>query len=149
MSRSGIPTRRFRTDAVASAAKLVTPKRSAAPPVGLTVPMIVRGPLTKPSVSPDPGGTALGIAKTAGLIVFPPAGLAAIIERSKTAEGNACVAALKKVDEGGGPLSFFADAGKAIGDTVDSIGKGAGDAIDTIGEGAEDAIEGLKGLFGN
>ena len=117
--------------------------------VGLTVPMIVRGPLTKPSVSPDPGGTALGIAKTAGLIVFPPAGLAAIIERSKTAEGNACVAALKKVDEGGGPLSFFADAGKAIGDTVDSIGKGAGDAIDTIGEGAEDAIEGLKGLFGN
>jgi len=115
--------------------------------VGVTVPMIVRGPLTAPSVSPDPGGTALGIAKTAGLIVFPPAGLAAIIERSKATEGNACVAAIEKVDEGGGPLSFFGDAGQAISDTVDSVGQGAGDVIDTIGEGAEDAVEGLKGLF--
>lgn len=115
--------------------------------VGLTVPMIVRGPLAKPSVGPDPGGTALGIAKTAGLIVFPPAGLAAIIERSKAEKGNACVAAVDKVEEGGGPLGFFDDAGQAIGDTVDSIGEGAGDAIDTIGEGAEDAVEGLKGLF--
>jgi len=117
--------------------------------VGLTVPMIVRGPLTNPTATPDPGGTALGIAKTAGLIVFPPAGLAAIIERSRPQQGNACVAAVEKVEEGGGPLSFFGDAGKAISDTVDAVGEGAGDVIDTIGEGAGDAIEGLKGLFGN
>jgi uncharacterized protein involved in outer membrane biogenesis len=117
--------------------------------VGLTVPMIVRGPLANPSAHPDPGGTALGIAKTAGLIVFPPAGLAAIIERSKAEKGNACTAAVDKVEEGGGPAGFFDAAGKAVGDTVDTIGEGAGDAIDTIGEGAEDAIEGLKGLFSN
>ncbi|HKY93787.1 MAG TPA: AsmA family protein [Kiloniellales bacterium] len=118
--------------------------------VGLAVPMVVRGPLTKPSVTPDPAGTALGLAKTAGLIVFPPAGLAAIIgDRAVSGDGNACVAAVDKVEEEGGPLSFFEEAGSAISDTVESIGEGAGDTFDAIGEGAKDAVEGLKGLFSN
>ena len=118
--------------------------------VGLAVPMTVRGPLAAPTVAPDPAGTALGIAKTAGLIVFPPAGLAAIIgDRAVSQDGNPCVAAVEKVEEGGGPLDFFEDLGSATGEVIEDLGEGAGDVIDSLGEGAEDAVEGLKGLFGN
>ena len=116
--------------------------------VGLAVPVTVRGPLANPSIAPDPAGTALGIAKTAGLIVFPPAGLAAIIsDRASAQEGNACVAVTQEVEAKGGPESFFEDIGDAAGDAVEGAGEAIKDAGEAIGEGADDAIEGLKSIF--
>jgi uncharacterized protein involved in outer membrane biogenesis len=116
--------------------------------VGLAVPVTVRGPLASPSIAPDPAGTALGLAKTAGLIVFPPAGLAAIIsDRESAQEGNACVAVTQEVEAKGGPASFFEDLGGAAGDAVEGAGDALEDAGEAIGEGAEDAIEGIKSIF--
>jgi len=116
--------------------------------VGLAVPLTVRGPLANPSIAPDPAGTALGIAKTAGLIVFPPAGLAAIIsDRASAQQGNACVAVTQEVEAKGGPESFFEDIGDAAGDAVEGAGDAIKDAGEAIGEGADDAIEGLKSIF--
>ncbi len=122
--------------------------------VGVTVPVTVTGPLASPSIRPDPAGTALGLAKTAGLIVFPPAGLAAIIGDHKHVEGdNACVAAVQAVEKKGGPASFFEEVGKATGDAVDGLIHGAGEAVEdtgeAIGEGIQDATDGIKSLFGN
>lgn len=116
--------------------------------VGLAVPVMVRGPLLDPAIAPDPAGTALGLAKTAGLIVFPPAGLAAIIsDREQAQEGNACVAVTQEVEAKGGPDSFFESIGGAAGDLIEGAGDAAKDAGDAIEKGAEDAIEGLKSIF--
>lgn len=116
--------------------------------VGLAVPVTVRGPLRNPSIAPDPAGTALGLAKTAGLIVFPPAGLAAIIsDREQAQEGNACVAVTQEVEAKGGPESFFESIGGAAGDVIDGAGEAVKDAGEAIEDGAKDAVEGLKSIF--
>jgi len=116
--------------------------------VGLAVPVTVRGPLANPTVAPDPAGTALGLAKTAGLVIFPPAGLAAIIsDREAAQEGNACVAVTREVEAKGGPESFFEDIGDAAGGLIEGTGDALEDAGEAIGDGAEDAIEGLKSIF--
>ncbi len=116
--------------------------------VGLAVPLTVTGPLANPSIAPDPAGTALGLAKTAGLIIFPPAGLAAIIsDRSSAQQGNACVAVTQEVQDKGGPDSFFKDVGDAAGKLLDDAGGAAKDAGDAIEKGAEDAVKGLKSIF--
>lgn len=116
--------------------------------VGLAVPVTVRGSLVNPSIAPDPAGTALGIAKTAGLIVFPPAGLAAIIDdRAEAQQGNACVAVTREVQEKGGPDSFFKGVGDAAGSILKDAGDAAKDAGDSIEKGAEDAVKGLKSIF--
>ena len=122
--------------------------------IGVAVPVTVSGPLAAPTIAPDPAGTALGLAKTAGLIVFPPAGLAAIIEDRVSAQSaNACVAAVEQVEEGGGPASFFqslgAGVGEAVGDAIEGAGDAAGEAGDAIEKGLEDATESIKSLFGN
>lgn len=103
----------------------------------LAVPVRARGPLTSPEVVLDPAGTALGLARTAGLVIFPPAALAEIIGKNSQ-EGNPCLAAIQQVDQGGGPAKFFEDLGGAA--------KGAGE---TIEKGVDDAIEGIKGILGN
>lgn len=122
--------------------------------IGVAVPVTVTGPLAAPSIAPDPAGTALGLAKTAGLIVFPPAGLAAIIDdRAAAQSGNACVAAVEQVEEEGGPASFFENLGAGVGETVGDVIEGAGDAAgeagDAIERGLEDATDSIESLFGN
>jgi len=118
--------------------------------VGLAVPFTLRGSLADPAIAPDPAGTALGLAKTAGLVIYPPAGLAAIIgDQQQNQSPNPCVAAVQEVEEKGGPASFFEELGKAAGDAVDTIIEGGKDAGDAIGEGLQDATDGIKQLFGN
>lgn len=120
--------------------------------IGVAVPLTVTGSLASPSIAPDPAGTALGLAKTAGLIVFPPAGLAAIIDdRASAQSGNPCVAAVEEVQEQGGPANFFEDLGNAAGEAVDEVIDGAGDAADEAGDaierGLDDATDGFNSLF--
>lgn len=114
----------------------------------LAVPFVVTGTLKSPSVAPDPVGTALGVAKAAGMVINPVAGIGVLIGSQVASGGdeNPCVVA---VDSSG--------SGSGQGSTIDSITKGAGEAVDGAAEGAagavEDAVEGvgkgLEGLFGN
>jgi len=114
----------------------------------LAVPFIVTGTLKSPTVAPDPVGTALGVAKAAGTVINPVAGIGALIgsQVADSGSGNPCVVA---VDSSG--------AGSGEGSTMESITKGAGEAVGGAAEGAagavEDAVEGvgkgLKNLLGD
>lgn len=121
----------------------------------LAVPIHLTGPILNPSAAPDPAGTAKGLAKTVGLIVFPPAGIAAIIadKNANQTGGNACVAAVEQVDAGGGPQTVFDDIWSGAGDAADSVGdavegaaEGAGEVLEDTGDAIE---EGIQDLFGN
>ncbi|MGF1610022.1 MAG: AsmA family protein [Kiloniellales bacterium] len=110
----------------------------------LAVPFMVTGTLKSPSVSPDPVGTALGVAKAAGTVINPVAGLGVLIGSQVGGGGdqNPCVVA---VDSGA--------ASSSQGSTIESITKGAGDAAEGAAGAVEDAVkgvgEGLKRLFGD
>ena len=116
----------------------------------LAVPFNVTGTLASPSVAPDPLGTALGIAKTAGMVINPVAGIGVLIgdKVAGSAGGgdNPCVVA---VDESAGGAaepsvieSVTEGAGDAVGGAVGGAAEGAADAV-------EGAVEGIKNLFGN
>lgn len=116
--------------------------------MGLAVPMTVRGPLRDPAVAPDPAGTALGLAKAAGRVVFPPAGLAAIIsDRAADDSGNACLAVMQEVQSKGGPAAFFEGLGQAADELMKDAGDAATGAGEAIQDGAKDALDGLKSIF--
>ena len=122
----------------------------------LAVPFNVTGTLKSPSVAPDPLGTALGVAKTAGLVINPVAGLGVLIgERvlSSGDDGNACAAALADASGQQNEGGIVEGAGEA----VEGVAEGAADVVEGAAEGAADAVEGavegieegLKSLFGD
>ena len=78
----------------------VTPQAKQASLMSLAVPFLVKGTLTEPTVGPDPIGTAVGVAKIAGLFINPLVAGAAIVLDSETADQNPCVAALERPDSG-------------------------------------------------
>ena len=113
----------------------------------LAVPFNVTGTLASPSVAPDPLGTALGIAKTAGMVINPVAGIGVLIGdkvAGSTGGGdNPCVVA---VNESAGGAA-------AEPSVIESVTEGAGGAVGGAAEGAADAVEGavegIKNLFGD
>ena len=124
----------------------------------LAVPFRVQGTMKNPRVLPDLAGTALQVAKTAGVVVNPVAGIGALLATDAVSggeEGTACAAAVEQAQSGssgGGVEEILKDPAAAIEKVLpggDSSGDGSGGA----GGGAEDAVkgvtEGLKGLFGN
>lgn len=130
----------------------------------LAVPFRVGGTMKNPRVAPDLAGTALGIAKTAGVVVNPVAGVSALLGSNAVESsdgGTACSAAVEQVqsDGGGGGVEQILSDPKAAIDSV--LGGGSGDtgATDGATDGGsgdsgstnpvEDATKKLKGLFGN
>ncbi|GAB5471709.1 MAG: hypothetical protein Kilf2KO_47390 [Rhodospirillales bacterium] len=131
----------------------------------VTPPFRVAGPLADPSVYPDPGGTALTAARTAGMVVLPPlliANLLAIELRRLDDPRQSCSAAVKRIEAEGGTGAFVArwtgktgaaaqelleDAGSAVGAAGSAVGEGLGEAGGAVKEGAEDAVRGLRNLF--
>ena len=117
----------------------------------LAVPFNVTGTLKSPSVAPDPLGTALGVAKTAGMVINPVAGLGVLIGNqlasSDEAKGaGACAAALAEVPKqqstGGGVEGAAQGAAEGAAGAVEGAAEGAADAV-------EGAVEGIKSLFGD
>ena len=109
------------------------------------VPLRLTGPLDNPVAVPDPAGSAVTAAKIAGLIVFPPAGIAALIADQQVRSGNACTAAVEKVDQNGGPGSFFADLLSGAAEVIDDAVEGAVDVLEDTGDAIDDGIDSLFG----
>ncbi|MGH6946385.1 MAG: AsmA-like C-terminal region-containing protein, partial [Kiloniellales bacterium] len=111
---------------------LFEPKSSLPSLTSLAIPFRIQGPLTDPGVIPDPLGTALTAAKTAGAIIMPLAGLGILLGDAVLGAGNPCTAALEAGASGQSQEKSVIDkATEGVGETLDSIG------------------EGIKGLFGN
>ena len=108
----------------------------------LAVPFNVTGTLASPTVAPDPLGTALGVAKTAGMVINPVAGLAVLIGDRLAGEisgdENPCLVALGEVKQSGAPA--------AKPGVVEGAAEGAAGAVEDAVEGV---TEGLKSLFGD
>ncbi len=112
----------------------------------LAVPFDVAGPITSPSVTPDTMGTAVGIAKAAGVWINPVVGLAVLIGNrvagDLAADKNPCVAALEQAAQA-----------KASGKESGGLTKGAKDAAEgaagAVGDAFEGLTEGVKSLFGD
>ena len=121
----------------------VTPQAKQASLMSLAVPFLVKGTLTEPTVGPDPIGTAVGVAKIAGLFINPLVAGAAIVLDSETADQNPCVAALERPAQGAAP---GASAPSQETSVIEDAAKGVGAAIEGVGEGI---AKGLKSLFGN
>ncbi|MCH8999587.1 MAG: AsmA family protein, partial [Proteobacteria bacterium] len=129
----------------------VTPQAKQASLMSLAVPFLVKGTLAAPSVGPDPVGTALGVAKIAGLFINPLAAGAALALESATADQNPCVAALERPAQGASQGAAPAPAQGASQPSqettvIEDAAKGVGDAIGGVGEGI---TKGLKSLFGD
>ena len=100
------------------------------------MPFNVTGPITSPSVAPDPVGTAIGLAKTAGLVLVPPVGIATLIGEQVVSSGeNPCVAAVDKAEK---DPSLLGGAEQA----VEGAAEGAAKAVEGAAEGAAGAVEG-------
>lgn len=114
----------------------------------LAVPFNVTGTLASPSVAPDPLGTALGIAKTAGMVINPVAGIGVLIGDKVAGqvggEDNPCVVAVNETAAGasGSEPSVIESVTEGASDTVGGAAEGAADAV-------EGAVEGIKNLFGD
>ena len=116
----------------------VTPQAKQTSLMSLVVPFLIQGTLAKPSVIPDPVGTAVGAAKIAGMFINPLAAGAALIADSGTTNENPCVAALDNPAQASGDGAAQAQPEKS---SVESAAEGVGSAIEGVGEG-------LKSLFG-
>ena len=114
----------------------VTPQAKQTSLLSLAVPFRIAGSLREPEVGPDPLGTAVGVAKVAGILINPLVAGAALLLDSETADRNPCVAAL----EGG------QGAVQPQGTIVDKATRGVTDTLKGVGEGVG---EGLKKLFGD
>jgi hypothetical protein len=115
--------------------------------MSLAVPFLVKGTLTEPSVGPDPIGTAVGVAKIAGLFINPLAAGAVLVLDSETADQNPCVAALERPAQGASQgAAQGASAPSQETSVIEDAAKDVGDAIEGVGEGI---AKGLKSLFGN
>lgn len=122
----------------------------------LAVPFNMTGTLKSPIVAPDPLGTALGVAKAAGMVINPVAGLGVLIGERILAsgdDGNACAAALAEAPQESGGGGIVEGAGEVVGGAAE----GAASAVEGVAEGAAEAVEGavegigegLKSLFGD
>lgn len=118
----------------------VTPQAKAAGLMSLAVPFLVSGTLADPKFGPDPVGTAVGVAKIAGLLINPLVAGAALIVESETADQNPCVAALDQAGKGGTAQP------QPSGNIVEDAAKGVGEVLEGVGEGIS---KGFKSLFGN
>lgn len=117
----------------------------------LAVPFQVSGTLASPSVAPDPLGTALEVAKTAGLYINPFVGIGVLVGENLlgrvTEDGNPCLEAIQQAESGAKPSQgVVEDAAEGAASAVEGAAEGAADAV----EGAVEGIgEGLKSLFGD
>ena len=119
----------------------------------LAVPFNVTGPMTDPSIAPDPLGTAAGVAKAAGAIAGGQAGaLGALIGAGAgggdSGGGNPCQVALAAIGQGSAPAGEPAAAPTQGGPAgaVEEVTKEAEDALKDAGE----AIGGgIRKLFGD
>ncbi|MEE9210781.1 MAG: AsmA family protein [Kiloniellales bacterium] len=116
----------------------VTPQAKQASLMSLAVPFLIQGTLAEPKAIPDPVGTAVGVAKIAGLFINPLAAGAMIIADSETTDQNPCVAALERPAPAPGATQPKS--------TVESVTEGVGGVLEGVGEGIS---KGLKSLFGN
>jgi len=114
----------------------VTPQAKQASFLSLAVPFRITGSLRQPEIGPDPLGTAVGVAKVAGIFLNPLVAGATLLLDTQTAERNPCVAAL----EGG------QDAAQPQGTIMDKAASGVTDTLKGVGEGLN---KGLKSLFGD
>jgi AsmA family protein len=115
----------------------VTPQAKQASLLSLAVPFRIAGTLRQPEIGPDPLGTAVGVAKVAGLFLNPLVAGATLLIDSQTADRNPCVAALE-----GGPDASV----QPQGTIVDKATRGVTDTLEGVGKGVG---EGLKKLFGD
>ncbi|MEO1193060.1 MAG: AsmA family protein [Pseudomonadota bacterium] len=138
----------------------------------VTPPLRLSGPLSDPSVYPDPQGTAIKAATTAGMVMLPPLLVVKLISaEAKGLEDDhaACQTAVSAIEKGGGTeavvgrwlaaggsavtgiLSGAGDAavgvGKTVGEAAGSVGSAVGEGLDAVGTGASDAVQGIRGLF--
>ncbi len=116
----------------------VTPQAKQTSLMSLAVPFLIQGTLAEPKVAPDPVGTAVGVAKIAGLFINPLTAGAMIIADSETTDQNPCVAALERPAPATGATQPKS--------TVESVTEGVGGVLEGVGEGIS---KGLKSLFGN
>ncbi len=125
----------------------VTPQAKQTSLMSLAVPFLIKGTLTEPSVGPDPVGTAVGVAKIAGLFINPLAAGAALVMESETADQNPCVAALDQPAQAPAPAPAQGTTQPSQEKSpIEDAAKGVGDALEGVGEGI---TKGLKSLFGN
>lgn len=107
----------------------------------LAVPFGVGGTLASPSVTPDPLGTALEVAKTAGLYINPFVGIGVLVGENLlgrvSEDSNPCVAAIQQAASGG-----QATDGSAVERATEGAAEAVEDAVEGIGES-------LKSLFGD
>ncbi len=122
----------------------ITPQAKETSLLSLAVPFLIQGTLAEPQVLPDPVGTAVGVAKIAGLFVNPLYAGGAILADSATTEENPCVAALNQPAQATGGAA--AQPEPEAQSTVDSVTEGVEGAVEGVGESIS---EGLKSLFGN
>jgi uncharacterized protein involved in outer membrane biogenesis len=131
----------------------VTPQAKQTSLMSLAVPFLIQGTLAEPKVAPDPVGTAVGVAKIAGLFINPLAAGAMIIANSETTDQNPCVAALERPAPASGgaaaqpqPKSTTESVTEGLGGVVEGAAEGVGGVLEGVGEGIS---KGLKSLFGN
>ena len=135
----------------------ITPQAKQASLLSLAVPFLIQGTLAEPKAIPDPVGTAVGVAKIAGLFINPLAAGALIIADSETTDQNPCVAALERPAPASGgaaaqpqplaePKSAVESATEGVGGVLEGAAEGVGSVLEGVGEGIS---KGLKSLFGN
>jgi uncharacterized protein involved in outer membrane biogenesis len=125
--------------------------------VSLAIPFRVTGTLAKPSVAPDPMGTAMSAAKVVGSVANPLAALGALAGQQAisgaTSEeaANPCLAALSgtasaPAAQGATEEPAQGAAGQPATSPIEDTAKGAGDAVKGV---TDEVGKTLKGLFGN
>ncbi len=132
----------------------VTPQAKQTSLLSLAVPFLIQGSLSEPQVVPDPLGTAVGVAKIAGLFINPLAAGALIVADSATTEQNPCVAALDRPAPASGAAAAQPQAEtspvesvtEGVGGALEGAAEGVGSVLEGVGEGIS---KGLKSLFGN
>ncbi len=112
----------------------------------LAVPFDVAGPIASPSVTPDTMGTAVGIAKAAGVWINPVVGLAVLIGNRVTggsaADRNPCVAALEEAAQN----KVSGEGSGSLAEDAEDAAKGAAGAV---GDAVKGLTDGVKSLFGD
>jgi uncharacterized protein involved in outer membrane biogenesis len=115
----------------------VTPQAKQTSLMSLAVPLRVGGDLADPSVAPDALGSAIGVAKIAGMFINPLAAGALIIAGSGlSSDQNPCVAAIE---------SKAKPAGPAPSQPAPQAPPGEKGALENLGEGISRGIKGLLG----
>ena len=114
----------------------VTPQAKQTSLMSLAVPLRVGGDLSDPSVAPDALGSAIGVAKIAGMFINPLAAGALIIAGSGLTDQNPCVAAIE---------SKAKPAGPAPSQPAPQAPPGERGALENLGEGISRGIKGILG----